>query len=481
MKKRIVLWGTDKEDKKILLGLELQEEENNILLHTIPQEKATEDFYKSMMNVWREGNDVAMPEGHATMVRPLSMTDDILPEDIKVERTDIINRAKTEWHFVVLSSKLYALYKTELEDIKTKVEGLTKFEGSVWEEMKGFWAKVQDQARERNLFREHANELKKETNDIFERLKKLRKTLDQEFKKLSSEHLDTFMTKLNDVQEKVDKGLGLKPLFEELKSLQAEFKGIDFTKDDRSKAWKKLDGTFKNLKEKKYGKSGGGREESGLQRVERRYNGLLNAIQKMERSINKDKSELDFQDKRAAQSEGQLEQQIRQAKMAMMQSRVVSKEEKLQDMLKTKTELEGRIEQEKIRDQKKQERKEIEETKKKVKEKIANEIKAKSESHDKEKLEKSATAIKGKPQTKLPPVELPKDEPVKKEAPVVEAPTSETSAAESSVPEAKQGLIGAIAATVGEAMEEVVDTVKAVVEVVEDKIEDTVQSLTEEE
>lgn len=476
MKKRIVLWGSDKEDKKILLGLELQEEENNILLHVVPEEKATEDFYKSMMNVWREGNEVAMPEGHSTMVRPLSMTDDILPEDIKVERTDIVNRAKTEWHFVVLSSKLYALYKTELEDIKTKVEGLTKFEGAVWEEMKGFWSKVQEQARERNLFREHATELKKETNAIFETLKKLRKSLDQEFKKLSSEHLGSFMTKLNGVQEKIDKGLGLKPLFEELKHLQAEFKGLDFTKDDRSKAWKKLDGAFKNLKEKKYGNSaGGGRDESNLQRVERRYNGLLNAIQKMERSISKDKSELDYQNKRAAQSEGQLEQQIRQAKMAMMQGRAASKEEKLADMLKTKTELEGRIAQEKIRDQKKQEKKQIEDTKKKVKEKIANEIKAKSESHDKEKLEKTANEIaasKGK--APVAPVELgvtapeePKDDPVAK--------TADTPK------EAKQGLIGAIAATVGDAIEDVVDTVKAVAEVVEDKIEETIENLTEEE
>jgi len=449
MKKRIVLWGTDKEDKKILLGLELQENENNILLHVVPEEKATEDFYKSMMNVWREGNDVQLPEGHTTLTRPLSITDDILPEDIKVERTDIINRAKTEWHFVVLSSKLYTLYKSELEDLKTKVAGMSKFEGAVWEEMKGFWSKVQEQARERNLFREHASELKKETNEIFESLKKLRKSLDQEFKKLSSEHLSTFMTKLNGVQEKIDKGLGLKPLFEELKNLQAEFKGMDFTKEDRSKAWKKLDASFKDLKEKKYGKSGAGsREESNLQRVERRYAGLLNAIQKMERSIKKDKSELDFQDRRAAQSEGQLEQQIRQAKMAMMQGRVTSKEEKLNDMLKTKAELEGRIEQEKIRDQKKQEKKEIEETKKKVKEKIANEIKAKSETHDKEKLEKSANAIAGKTET---------------------------------TKESKQGLIGAIAATVGEAVEDVVDTVKAVAEVVEDKIEDTLDSLKEEE
>ncbi len=449
MKKRIVLWGSDKEDKKVLLGLELQEEENNILLHVIPEEKATEEFYKSMMNVWREGTEVALPDGHSTVVRPLSMTEDILPEDIKVERTDIINRAKTEWHFVVLSSKLYALYKSELEDIKTKVEGLTKFEGAVWEEMKGFWGKVQEQTRERNLFREHASELKRETNNIFESLKKLRKTLDQEFKKVSSEHLDTFMSKLNGVQEKIDKGLGLKPLFEELKNLQNEFKGLDFTKEDRSKAWKKLDSSFKVLKEKKYGNTGGGgsRDESNLQRVERRYSGLLNAIQKMERSIAKDVSELEFQNKRAAQSEGQLEQQIRQAKMAMMQGRVTSKEEKLQDMLKTKAELELRIEQEKKREEKKQEKKEIEDTKKKLKEKIASEIKAKSESHDKEKLEKSANAITGKTETSVP----------------------------------KQGLLGAIAATVGEAMEEVVDTVKAVKEVVEDKIEETIENLNQEE
>ena len=449
MKTRIVLWGTNHEEKKVLLGLELKEDENTVNVNVIPEDKATEDFYKQMMGTWRDGGEITFPDEVNTLERPLSITEDILPENIRVERTDIVNRAKTEWHFVVLSSKLYKLYKTELEDLKTRIEGLTKYEGALWEEMKGFWSKVQDQSREKNLFREHANELKKETNNLFETMKGLRKKLDQEFKKVSTETLTSFMTKLNDVEEKIEKGLGLKPLFEELKNLQQEFKGLDFTRDDRSKAWKKLDNAFKNIKEKKYGSAGNTGRETGLQRVQRRYNGLISAIQKMERSINKDKSDLDYQAKKANESEGQLEQQIRQAKIVMMKDRVSSKELKLADMHKTKVELEAKIKQEEKREEKRKEKEEIEKTKEKVKEKIASEIKAKSDAleGDKEKLEKSASAISSK----------------------------------KAKPKEDQSLIAAITATVGDAIEDVVDTVKAAAEVVGEKVEETIESITSEE
>jgi len=101
------------------------------------------------MERWRSGSEIVFPEGHTTLERPLSITEDILPEEIKVDRTDLIIRAKTEWQFVILSSKLFSMYKSELEDITDKVKSLSGFESGVWEELKGFWTKVQQQSREK--------------------------------------------------------------------------------------------------------------------------------------------------------------------------------------------------------------------------------------------------------------------------------------------------------------------------------------------
>ena len=445
MKKKIVLWGNDGEDKKILIGIELKAEENKVDIYTFSEDIATEEFYNQLMDQWRSNKETAFPEGHKVIERPLSMTDDLLPEDIKVQRTDLITRAKTEWHFAVLSAKLYDMYHTEVEDLKEKVDRLTDFDNGIWNELIAYWDKLGNQIKERNLFREQADTLRDKSNVLFEQLKALRSKANEEFAKVSAEKLEEYKVKLNAINEKVEKGLGLKPIFEELKDIQHKFKDEKFTKRDRNKLWKNIDILFKKVKEKKYGKpqDTGGNQVS---RLDRRYQGLMGAIEKMERSINRDQQDIDFQNKRAGETDGQLEAQIRQAKVQMIQGRIASKQEKLNEMLATKVDLEKRAEKEKQRAIKNKEKEEIKKKKEEVKEKIAAEMEQKSQNIDAQKLEAAASAIK----------ESKKPKTAKKES-----------------------MLGTIATMASEAIEDVVDTAKAVGEVVSDKIEEKYDDVKE--
>jgi len=413
MKTKIVLWGTNDKDGKLLVAIELVAADNKIKIYTFSEQIATEEFYNQMMNLWRGGNTVQFPEGHQVIEKELSITEDILPAEIRVDRTDLINRAKTEWHFVVLSSKLHQSYKTELEDFKEKVGKLDAFEPSIWDEMKEFWNKIQAQAREKNLFRGHADELRDMTNGIFESLKGLKKAKNKEYEEMSKNNSNHFFAILEKIDNRIEKGLGLKPIFNELKSIQTDFKNADLTKSDRSKVWKRLDGAFKKVKEKKFGSAGPAK--SGLERANRRYDGLLSAIGKMQSSIDRDKKDMGFQNKRIENTDGQLEMQIRQAKMKMIEERVRSKEEKLADMLKTKAELEKKMENEKKREEEKKVKAEIKAQESKVKEKIAKDIEAKKEDIqvDETKLEKAAEQIKESKQPKKKPAVV---------APIVAAP-----------------------------------------------------------
>lgn len=409
MKKKIVLWGQDKDDKKILMGLELQEKENKVLLHKFSEGDVTEIFYKQMMNEWREDKDVDFPASHEVEERVLSLTDDLLPEIIKTDRTDIISRAKAEWHFVVLSSKLYDLYQGEVEELKEKVTSLSKYDDIVWEEMKTFWDKVQGQVRERNLFRDHANSLRKHTNSLFDTMKKMKNDLQKEFKQQSKQSYAEFAETLDKIQEKLDKNMGLKPIFEELKGIQNQFKNTKFTREDQNKLWNRIDGYFKLVKERQFGDKGS--DNSPLQRVQRRYDGLLNAIGKMENSIARDKVDLERQGIRNETTGGQLERELGKAKLIMIEERMNSKAEKLDDMLKTKIQLEARIEKEKKNEERRVKDAEIAKAKVVAKEKIAQEMKEASAKVDKEKVEKIASEINsGKSKPKVVPVELPKDE-----------------------------------------------------------------------
>lgn len=326
----------------------------------------------------------------------LKLIGDLLPDGYSVEKEDLLKRAQAEWHFVVLSSKLYKTYHSEIEEIKDRIEQAGKYSIHAWDELKNFWDKVQGQIQDRNIFRSHAAALKEQTNNMFTRLKELRKDLDKEFNDESKTNFEKFNAKLEEIEERITKGLSLHVLFEDLKQLQNKLKDIRFSKDHRNKVWARIDEAFKIVKEKRFGPDAKpeGTSDSNNNRIEKRLIGLLDAIKKMQNSIRRDKEEINFQDKRVGESGGMLEAQLREAKIKMVQERIDSKELKLADMLATKTELESKLANIKEKDKK---RAELEDAKKAAQDKIAAEIKeaAEQRKEGEGKLEKAAAAIVG--------------------------------------------------------------------------------------
>ncbi len=451
MKSKLVLWGSNAQDEKCLIAVSLRAADNKVDIWTFPESVATEDFYQQMMKEWRDGEGFELPDPKTHLERDLSVTDSLLPDDLKVERTDVVMRAQTEWQFVVLSSKLHDAYETQLSELKERVGKLEAFDQPTWDNLKEFWDKVQEQVRERNLFRDHADRLRAHTNELFGQMKTLRSKLDEEFEKLSKEASNKFFTALGEVERKMESGARVPVLFDELKKLQSMFReSKTLTREHRNKVWEKLDGTFKAVKEKRFGsKSGDGGGGSMLQGTQRRYDGLLSAIDKMEQSIRRDRNDLDFQNHKINTTEGQLEAQLRQAKLKMIEERINSKEDKLNEMNTTKIELEKRLASLK----EKEARRAAQEA---VKEKIVVEMKAAAEAREdvSEKLDKAAEEIStAKPKAKA--------------APKAEAPKKDES------------ILGAVGTMMGESLEDVIDTVKAVASVIGDKIEDAIDELKE--
>ncbi len=452
MKTRIVMWGTNEKDEKVLIAIALRAADNVVDIYTFPFENTSEEFYNLMLNEWRESHEVHFPEGHGHIVRPLTASDSILPVELKVDRTDIIQRAQTEWHFVVLSNKLYQSFHTELTDIIDKIKNSSIYKNQLWEEMKESWEKIQKNIFDKTLMREHGQQLREMTNDIFTQLKNMRKDMDSEVDRVSREIADKFNQKLDEVEDKIKSGLGLQPLFNDLKRLQQEFKDAELSRNDRSKIWKRIDVAFKQVKEKKFGDKGA-KDTSALDRLNRRYEGLLSAIDKMEKSIKRDDKDKSFQDDRIANTEGQLEAQIRMAKLKMIDERINSKNEKLAEMQKTKMELDERIRREKkfIEDQKKQQtmKEELKEAKENVKQKIAENIHNTADNQDAEALEKAAEAIAEEKNRKAKG-------------------------------KSKESILGAIGETLGESLQGVGDSIGAIASVVAEKIGDAITELKEE-
>lgn len=438
MRTRLVFWGKNGHDEKVLLGLKLNEKENDVDVYIFSESQATEEFVTAMHQKWRLGEDIDLPENYVEEKRPLSISESLLPPGYSVDRDDILKRAQTEWHFVVLSAKLFESYHQELADLKERVSKLSKFDTGIWEELKGFWSKVQEQVREKNLFHDHATKIKEHTNELFSELKQLRKALDKEFQALSEERFVAIKEQLQTIEKKIEDGLSLQPIFQELKDIQRSFRNTKFTGEHRGQLWKKIDRLFKVVKEKKFGPEAASSWSNPLERVQRRYKGLLDAIEKMQRSITRDQKDLAFQQKRIESAEGSLESQIRVAKTKMIEERIQSKEHKLTEMHKTKGDLERRIRSLESKEEAKKEREKVKAAKEEIKAKIAEEIRAAE--RDREKDEALQRAVQ-------------------------------------SLSEKRDAVIE----SVEDGLEDVVDTIKAIASVIETKVDQLLQPDSQEE
>ena len=438
MKSKIVLWGSNAQEEKVLLALALRPDDNKVDVWAFPEATATEEFYQQMIKDWRDGSGIEFPQPYTTYERTLSATESMLPEGYKVEREDVLSRAQTEWHFIVLSSKLHQSYEEQLEEIKARIQSLEGFDQRLWDNLKEFWDKVQEQVKDRNLLREHADKLRDNANSLFSKMKELRSRMDDEFERLSKELYDSFMSAIDEIQKKADAGARLPVVFDELKKMQRKYHESKMTRDHRNKVWEKLDATFKSVKEKRFGtKAGEEAGDSAMQRLQHRYNGLMSAIDRMETSIKRDRSDLEFQQHKINITDGQLEAQIRQAKIVMIEERIRSKEEKLKEMNDTKVDLDKRMDSMREKEAKRAAREA-------VKGKIAEDIKT------------AAGAREG-------------------EAEQPESAAAETAAAAP----AEESILSAVSATLGESLEDMVDTMKAVASVLSDKIEEAIEEMRE--
>ena len=57
MKTRIVMWGSNDKDQKVLIALGLRAADNVVDIFTFPFESTTEEFYNLMLNEWREAHE----------------------------------------------------------------------------------------------------------------------------------------------------------------------------------------------------------------------------------------------------------------------------------------------------------------------------------------------------------------------------------------------------------------------------------------
>jgi hypothetical protein len=351
MRNRIAVWGRDAQEKRVLITIELQVSDNIVRIQTYPEKVVSDDVFKSFMDKWRKNEEADLPEPDRVIARELSVTEGLLPDDLKAEQTDMILRAQTEWHYHVLSDKLAQTYKNELAEIEDRIERASEYSSDLWNQAKNFWQKVQGQLQDKTLLRQQGNDIRKRVDKSFEKLKAMREVLNEKYKEQSEKNVATFGSLLEDAEKRIGEGTHLNKVFNDLRDIQKKFHNVKFTKTDRDAVYSRIDAAFKAVKEKR-GQGGGAKENRNAGRTQARLDGLQKAMDRMKSGIGRDENDLKFERRRIEKTNGQLEKQIREAKVVMIESRIASKQLKLDDMEKTKAMLVKKIEQEKIKDEK---------------------------------------------------------------------------------------------------------------------------------
>lgn len=344
MKTKLVLKGIrtqGEQTEKVLLAFSLSPKTNKLSSWIIEEKDLSPEFVKNVTEQWVKGIKIALPEDAVKTEVLLDASTELIDASIVLNEAVNIERTKTLWMAIVLSTRLYESYHEELEEMQQKVDALGSYSKDTWEIMKDFWAKVQAQADEKLLEREHVHLLKDYTNEIFNQLKKLRADDDAVFEIESSQNVAKVRAELDKIELSLTKeNADLFRAFDALKKLQKEFKNLAFTRNMRSKLWNRIDKSFKALKEKRAVVT-----PDQQSRLTRRMEGLTEAIRKMTQSINRDQRDYDKQvGKLASGKANLLETQLREVRGKLIKERLDSKQEKLADMTKTMGELEKRME-----------------------------------------------------------------------------------------------------------------------------------------
>ncbi|OWY23327.1 hypothetical protein C7N43_07080 [Sphingobacteriales bacterium UPWRP_1] len=341
MKDRIAFWA-EESNEKILVIVRLRLEDDIFDIWTMPKSSISDEFEKkALANDTIDQIDLEqLPEPHTHIERSV-MEEYLLPETIKTHETLLVKRAETEWRVKVLSNKLSQQLEKTIDGLFEQVKSLTEYDNEVWDLTKTFWDKVNTHYQEKDLTREHAGMLRDKINEAFNILKSLRKSAQEQFGKEARQVYEQLSGQVKKITDSFSQKSNLNAVFDQLKKLQEEANKVRLGAEMRKQLSELLNNAFEMVKAE--------RQKSGLRHLENRIKGLQDVIARMEKSIKEDNNELNFQKNRLQHTSGQLEAQLREAKMQMIKTQLESKEVKLADMLKTLEGLNNQLKQEQKR------------------------------------------------------------------------------------------------------------------------------------
>lgn len=355
-KNRFATKALNQKDEPILVALELNVNSMNIEVRYFSTSTMKEDEIEDFTKKFTSGEELSFPE--ATTLENRSFTEEsLLPDNIKIEgKSGAIRQLQNEWSYLLLNAKLFEQFNAQLEDIKIKAAELKGFSSELFEEAKEFWEKVLEYKKEREISQEKLAYFKEEINGVFDHLKKLKESLLKEKDAASEKIRAEFSEIFTSIDTRLEEhGVRFNTIMEELKALQTRLRGEDIKRDIKNILFDDIQARYDRIKVKREEVLGGVNNS--------RIDGLTQALERMQKTLNMDVRDLDFNTKKLDSVDSKLELQLREAKIKVLKDRIASKEEKIADIQKTLNKLTKKSapkEKETTEETKKQDKKKVE-------------------------------------------------------------------------------------------------------------------------
>lgn len=318
MRNRFLLEG-DYKEKPVFVAIAFNEDKVNIELHVIDRKTCDKDVLKN----WTEGN----AELPATLIDFVRTTQDenLLPEEIKVKNVGKVRSIEIAWANTLFHTRMLQSFDNDLEIIKDKVMALDDFDQKVFDEASDFWDRVV-KFKQENASVDNAkiDVYKNEIDILFEALKELRKDQRKELSEKAKEIKTDLLLKLELIETKLDEKANFKFISDRLKEVRKQLNHSGLKNKEYAQIDEKINSFFDRMSED--------RAEKTAAKYDKRITDLEEISEKMQKSIDWDKNQLEQEKKNKQFSTQKFQLKLIETKIALIETKIQEKIEKLENI-----------------------------------------------------------------------------------------------------------------------------------------------------
>lgn len=339
MNTRLVLWGEIGTDRKALIAIHLDEETAKIHIHAFPKEDVTKEIQDAVFVDWKNGGEYTFPD-NAIHWEIDANSDTILPEDVKVDRLDVVLQSQHKWGKKLMSSKINQLLTDEVKLLEEKASVVAAYDQSLWDKAKAQWEKIASYQKKSEISWEQTTVLKDKINAVFEALKAVKRINNENEDQANAVLVKNYYKRIEDLQAKLIYNDQWKFIFEELKKIQTELKEPAIRWNHKRTIYNQVNAIFDDLR--KY------RMTEVVSKTQGRISQLTKILDGLKDSIARDNESYTMQvEKMQHYTRGKLSVEELKSRFGDILNRTKEKEAKAEGIKQTIAQLKADIEKEK--------------------------------------------------------------------------------------------------------------------------------------